>query len=115
MKANDLKALKSKIEEEMASLNAEIERLTEQIQPIPPDRAIGRLTRMEAIQSKSITEAGLRTAKVRLRKLQIALRHAKEDPDYGICTVCEKPIPVRRLLLVPESTRCVPCASNTIR
>ena len=115
MKKHDRQVLKSKMEEELASLAVEIDRLNEQIQPIPPDRAIGRLTRMEAIQSKSITEASLRTAKVRMRKLQIALRNVEEDPDYGTCQVCEKPIPVKRLLLVPESTRCVPCASNVVR
>lgn len=115
MEERDRQNLKSKVEEELATLAVDIERLTEQTQPIPPDRAIGRLTRMEAIQSKSIAEAGLRTAKARVRKLQRALQNLNENPDFGICQVCEEPIPVKRLLLVPESTRCVPCASNVIR
>ena len=107
--------LKETIEKELASLAIDIERLTEQTKPIPPDRAIGRLTRMEAIQSKSITEASLRKSQMRQRKLQTALRKVAEDPDYGLCNVCEEPIPIKRLLLIPESTRCVPCASQRPR
>jgi len=103
--------LKEKIEEELVLLANEIERLGEQIKPIAPDSAIGRLTRMEAIQSKSITEATLRKAQMRERKLKTALKKVIEDPSFGICQDCEEAIPVKRMLLMPESTKCVPCAS----
>lgn len=115
MQASEREELKHTIEKELDGLHIEIERLKEQTKPIPPDRAIGRLTRMEAIQSKSVSEANLRKAQGRARRLGQALRKIDEDPDYGLCTICEEPIPIKRLLLVPESTRCVPCASQRPR
>lgn len=115
MQEADRQELRQTIEKEIATLAVEIEQLDEQIKPIPPDRAIGRLTRMEAIQSKSMAEANLRKAQARLRKLETALRKVAEDPDFGMCAICEEAIPVKRMLLVPESTRCVPCASQRPR
>ena len=61
--------------------------------PISPDNAIGRLTRMGAINSKSINEAALNTSKETLSNLKHAL--AKIDrPDFGLCKECEEPIPL---------------------
>jgi len=89
----------------------EIARLSEEVKPIPPDRAIGRLTRMEAINSKSVAEANLRTARTRLARLQAALPRLEEE-DYGFCRKCERPIPFKRLQLMPDSTCCVTCLSR---
>lgn len=100
------------IQSESQNLEREIERLTEQVKPIPPDRAIGRLTRMEAINSKSVAEANLGKAKQRLSRLSRALKRIDEDEDYGICQSCDRDIPIKRLLLVPESTHCVRCLSR---
>ena len=109
MKAEEKQLLNEKIDEEMVRLNHEIELLVEQTKPVAPDRAIGRLTRMEAINAKSIAEANLRNARSRVTKLEQALTRV-DDEDFGICTRCERPIPYKRILLVPESTRCVRCA-----
>lgn len=100
------------IQKELLDLDKEIGRLTEQVKPIPPDRAIGRLTRMEAINSKSVAEANLRKAKSRVTRLNQALKRIDEDEDYGICQSCDRDIPLKRLLLVPESTHCVRCLSR---
>ena len=78
-------------------------------QPIPPDNAIGRLTRMEAINSKSINESALNKAKQTLSKMELALTMIN-DPDFGLCRECEEPIPFARLMIVPESDLCVQCA-----
>lgn len=111
MNEGERQALEQAVRDEMATLRTDIERLSEEVKPIPPDRAIGRLTRMEAINSKSMSEANLRKAKVRLKRLEEALDRL-DDEDYGICLSCERPIPIKRLLLVPESTRCVVCLSR---
>jgi len=79
--------------------------------PIAPDNAIGRLTRMEAINAKSINDANIRTAKIRLMKLEKALEGIN-DPDFGICQLCEKKIPLKRLMIVPESNVCVQCLDS---
>ena len=80
--------------------------------PVAPDNAIGRLTRMEAISSKSIHEAALREAEHTLSRLERALNMI-DDPDFGLCVECEEPIPNKRLLIVPESLLCVQCAEKT--
>lgn len=36
---------------------------------------------------------------------------AIEEGTYGICRVCEEPIPVARLEVLPHTTLCVNCAS----
>ncbi len=79
--------------------------------PVSPDNAIGRLTRMEAINSKSISEAALRQARVTLSKLEQALEMT-DDPDFGLCSMCEEPIPFARLMAMPEATLCIGCAEK---
>ena len=91
---------------ETRRLIAELEKLT---RPIAPDDAIGRLTRMEAINSKSINEASLNAARAKLNKLERALDRVGK-PDFGICAACEKPIPIKRMMLMPETIKCVNCA-----
>ncbi len=78
-------------------------------QPISPDNAIGRLSRMDAIQSKSINEAALDNSKQTLSKMERALTMI-DDPDFGLCRECEEPIPFARLMIMPESDLCVKCA-----
>lgn len=106
----DRDELRREICERIPEVEREIERLREQIRPVEPDRAIGRLTRMDAISDMSIKEANLRSAEERLSLLRAALSKI-DDPDFGICVECGEPIPKGRLLARPESTRCVQCAS----
>ena len=77
--------------------------------PIAPDVAIGRISRMDAINNKSITEAALRQAEEKLRNLQTVLSKI-DDKDFGLCLKCHKPILLGRLLIRPESLYCVNCA-----
>jgi DnaK suppressor protein len=80
-------------------------------EPIGADNAIGRLSRMEALNAKSINEEALRMARERLIKLDTA-RQRLQEPDFGICARCGKPIAVERLRLVPESRICAPCKQS---
>jgi len=103
--------IKGKIISCIASVEEEIGSLKESTKPIPPDNAIGRLTRMDAIQGKSINEAVLRRAKIKLTMLENALGRV-DDSNFGECGICEEPIPFQRMLLMPESTRCVECVTG---
>lgn len=104
--------LRQHMEASLAEAETEIERLKEIIAPVAPDSAIGRLTRMEAIQSKSVSEANLRKAQSRHTSLKRAMRRLEEDEEFGVCDACEEPIPYKRILLVPSTTRCVACAEK---
>jgi len=111
MKVEERADLKVKIEEQIKETKVKIEELEELSKPIAPDISLGRITRMDAINNKSVAEAALRTAKRKLGKLQHALSKI-DSPDFGICAVCKRPIQPKRIMLMPESSRCVRCASR---
>lgn len=94
---------------EIEKTEKEITELKELTKPIAPENAIGRLSRMDAINNKSIYDAALLKAKDKLQKLQIA-EHNVDKQDFGVCVNCGKPIPLGRILLMPQSNRCVNCA-----
>ena len=102
--------IKAQIESQIAQLNIDIARLAEQAKPVAPDRAIGRITRMDAIQQKSMAEARLRASNVTLHDLNEALK-GLNDPSFGKCILCKKPIPMERILALPHIKKCVDCAS----
>jgi DnaK suppressor protein len=103
------KKLKNHIKKKIEDLKENIKSYQVLTQPVVPDNAIGRLTRMEAINSKSINEAALNKSKQTLSKMERALKMIN-DPDFGLCRECEEPIPFARLMIVPESDLCVQCA-----
>ena len=111
MKIEKRQKLRKQIIEKIAGLNENIKSFELLTKPIPPDSAIGRLTRMEAINSKSINEAALNKSKRLLSKLEHALIMI-DDPDFGLCRECEEPIPYARLMAIPETELCVQCAEN---
>ena len=96
--------------EEIALLEIEIPRLEEQVKPVAPDNAIGRISRMDTIVNQSVAEAQLSKAKVRLVLLKEALKRVDEDAEFGLCLDCGEPIPMARLKAMPETQLCVDCA-----
>ncbi len=108
MDAKERKKVEETILREIERGQKDIAFLEELVKPIPPDNAIGRLSRMEAINTRSVNQATLSAAKVKLTRLKWALSHI-DEPAFGICIECGKPIPLGRILLIPETTMCVPC------
>lgn len=109
MNTEDRSNFKEKISVQIEKTQEKIRQLEDMTKPISPENSIGRVSRMDAINNKSVAEAALRTARKRLSSLLIA--HTKVDaPGFGICTHCQQPIPMPRLLFMPESTYCVKCA-----
>lgn len=76
---------------------------------LEPDKAIGRLTRMEAIQAQSMGAEGRRRQEKRLQMIDRALERI-EAGTYGRCIQCGSMIPVKRLEFMPEAALCVECA-----
>lgn len=89
----------------------EIEELEIKTAPIAPDCSLGRLTRLEAMQEKSLNQSVLEKARIRLKKIEFVLTKI-DNEDYGKCSICEEEIPYGRLCIVPESTICVNCANQ---
>ena len=74
MNQEDSKKIREYMLDQIESTREDIASLEESVRPIAPDNAIGRLSRMEAIGAKSINEASLRKAKIRLEKLKGVLK-----------------------------------------
>ncbi len=96
---------------EIDDLKFDITELEEATQPIAPDGAYGRLSRMDAINSKSVNEAALRSARARLSQLGQRLEDI-DNAEFGLCVRCKQRIPFARLMFMPESDRCVACADK---
>ncbi len=103
------KEIKQKILEEIAKTEKLIVEYKELTKPVAPDDAIGRISRMDAINNKSVTEASLRQAEGKLLNLERVLSRVGTS-DFGICIKCGKAIPEGRLIYRPESLSCVDCA-----
>ncbi len=103
--------LKRKILESISDTERDIADLEELTKPIAPENAIGRISRMDAINNKSINEAALRQARSKLEKLQLA-QDKCDDEEFGVCRKCRGDIPMGRLMLMPESLFCVRCANR---
>lgn len=109
MDSNDLKDIKQRIEAEIKVTEVAILNYKELTRPIAPENAIGRVSRMDAINNKTVNEAALRKAEQKLKNLKIALSNIN-DPDFGQCGRCGNQIPIGRILLMPQSRFCVNCA-----
>jgi DnaK suppressor protein len=79
--------------------------------PVSPDRAIGRLTRQDAMQAQQMVLAIRRRDTARLHQVELALRRF-ETGDYGVCVRCEEEISSARLRARPEACVCVLCAQG---
>ena len=65
--------LKLELQAEIDDLEAQIERLKENTQPVEPDVALGRLTRLDEMSAKSVHMAARRNAEDKLRKVKFKL------------------------------------------
>ena len=101
--------LREKILDAIQLTEDKILQLEEDTQPISPENSIGRISRMDAINNKSVAEAALRTARKKLSNLRIALNKL-DQPGFGKCMRCGKAIQTARLMYMPQSSRCVHCA-----
>lgn len=105
----DRAEIKIKIETEIRKTEKQVLDYSELAKPVEPENAIGRISRMDAINNKSVTEAALRKAKEKFEKLHFALARI-DDPEFGICLKCKQPIPLGRILIMPQSQTCVKCS-----
>lgn len=111
MKEEEALAVKKAIEQKVAELKEWIEDLREATKPMGLDNSVGRLSRMDYINNKTIDEASLRKAENSLLALERWLTIYGTD-KFGKCVKCGNDINVNRLLLMPESSRCIRCAGR---
>ncbi len=107
---NHKEQIKNRIREEIQNTLLSIEKYKELTKPIAPENAIGRISRMDAINNRSVNQAALTNAEIKLNNLKVALTKI-DDIDFGICMRCKKPIPLGRILLMPQAITCVNCSN----
>jgi DnaK suppressor protein len=103
--------LKKAIEDKITETTQLIMELKEATKPMGLDNSVGRLSRMDYINNKTIDEAGLRSAENKLLGLERWLSLFGSD-KFGKCARCNNNININRLLLMPESTLCIHCANR---
>lgn len=103
------KEIEDTMKAQLDEVNLRIAEYRELTKPIPPENAIGRVSRMDAINNKSINEAALLQAEVKKSKLELAITKI-DEPNFGMCNSCGNVIPIGRIMLMPQSAKCVNCA-----
>ncbi|MFN3874776.1 MAG: TraR/DksA family transcriptional regulator [Flavobacteriales bacterium] len=106
----DKSAFRAALEAELAKTRQAIADLRALTEPVAPDVAIGRISRMDAINNKAVNDAALRKAEEKLQQLQRMQQHM-DEPGFGLCKKCGGAIPMQRLILMPQTVFCVRCAS----
>jgi len=107
MTGEEKSEIKKRIEKEIETITQSIVMLSELIEEEVQSDANDWFTTKEN-SGKEINDQALAKAKQKLKVLNEVLKRI-DSPDYGICTVCKKPIPYERLKAVPSATRCISC------
>ncbi|MDJ0612644.1 MAG: TraR/DksA C4-type zinc finger protein [Rhizobiaceae bacterium] len=108
--AIDIKTAKRRLEakrEELESLSNISKEARDTVEL--DQQAVGRLSRMDAMQQQAMAEAQERTRQLDLQRIEQAYRRIR-DEDYGYCSNCDEEIPDGRLAIDPMAERCVNCA-----
>lgn len=72
-------------------------------------QSVGRLSRMDALQSQALAQAGKERANHQLRLIAAALMRIERD-EFGDCLECGEPINPKRLEVDPTTLYCIECA-----
>ena len=109
---SDRTALKAILMAELNIAQENIAQLKKTLQPVSPDNAIGRLTRMDALEMQSVNTTKHEHQQQRARQIELALNLIDSDEDFGVCLECDQAINIERLKLMPESRYCVSCLES---
>lgn len=101
--------IKTKILEKINEIEKELVTLREHTTPQALDSAIGRISRMDFINNRSINEAQIKKNEIKLKGLNNWLGKLGTG-DFGKCIRCGKEININRLLFMPDSNLCIDCA-----
>ena len=101
--------IKNRIQNELLKVKREIKELEENSKPITPECILDDIGREEAMNEVRVNAKILEKVEQREKNLNYALSHVN-DKNFGICIVCGEPINIERIMVRPESVRCVRCA-----
>jgi len=112
MTPEQLDELRKRLEEEKESY---IETLRTSLESAKGEefdqQRVGRLSRMDALQSRSIIQAANRRIAGELQQIDFALERMNRG-TYGMCQSCGREIPFARLDALPSALHCMSCAQR---
>jgi DnaK suppressor protein len=111
MSPQDIERYKGKLQALAAELRQSLDEGKDDAAPVALDTSIGRLSRMDAMQSQQMALALKQRQQNQLGRVQKALE-AIETGTYGDCRKCGKPISEERLDVQPDAVLCVQCATG---
>lgn len=101
--------LREELQRELTRLERSMKTTGEAARPVELDQsALGRLSRIDAIQNQQLTAELHSREQARHAQLVDALSRM-DDGTYGICSACQQSIPFGRLLVLPEARTCASC------
>lgn len=104
-----IEELREELERQLRRLERSMRTTDEAARPVELDQtAVGRLSRMDAMQNQHLTKNLQAREQARFGALREALNRI-EAGTYGCCTACGGPILFDRLFVVPEATDCGRC------
>jgi len=103
----DIEYFKKRLVEQKAELRDLIELSQDASSPVKLDQtSVGRLSRMDAMQSQAMAQETERRRKTEIQKIEAALKRI-ETGDYGYCIKSGEEIPLKRLELDPAAATIV--------
>jgi DnaK suppressor protein len=109
-----LERFRMRLEARGREIRTTIERSSDQTTRVKPDSAIGRLTRVDAVQAGYVSDAVRSQLRAELARVERALRNI-EDGTFGICRSCGDALSEARLDAKPDANLCIACASKRER
>ena len=109
MNSGDLDKYKTKLSQLCLEIEDYLEKSESSAAAVEPDNALGRLSRMEAMQDQQMVLELRRRKKRQWLDVENALKRIEQN-TFGSCMFCGQLISTDRLDAFPEVQTCVKCA-----
>jgi len=100
--------LRATLERLEKALSSTLDLSAEEAKPVDLETPIGRLSRIDAIAQREISQAGRRQQVHELAQVRAAL-NVVDDEEFGLCRICDEAIEFRRLAARPFVVICLRC------
>lgn len=108
----DVKKMNALLIERRAGLERIMETGEETRQGEVEEGALGRLSRMDAMQVQAMEAETARRREAEMHRIDSALERVAAD-EYGWCVTCGEEIAIKRLENDPAAAQCVGCAGKS--
>jgi DnaK suppressor protein len=107
-----IEELRGILTRELRKLKQSLRVAEESSKPVTLDQqSVGRLSRMDAMQSQAMSQRLEARDRERLERLRLTLERL-ERGEYGVCSVCGSGIAFERLSIFPETEVCGQCGGS---